>query len=330
MPGVETEAALAAAMLFALTAYALLGGADFGGGVWDLVAFGPRREEQRRLIARAMGPVWEANHVWLIFFLVLLLTAFPRALAALGVALYLPLHLVLLGIVLRGAAFVFRWHGGRAVPLRQAWGSVFGGASVVTPFLLGAALGAVSSGGIRVTAEGVSAPPAASWLHPFALATGALAVAICAYLAAVYLTVEADGPLRRDFRNAALAAVAAVAFLAFNTLFIMARAAPHLWQGFLRPPGSALLAAGALLALAAVWALRREAYVLARAAAAAQVAVLLWGWALAQWPYLVYPDLTVVTAAAPEPVLRFTLALLAPGLLVVLPSLWLLFAVFKR
>ena len=140
------------AALAALLAYAVLGGADFGGGVWDLLARGPRAAQQRTAIAEAMGPVWEANHVWLIFLIVLLFTCVPAAFAALSVAFFAPFHLVLLGIVLQGAAFVFRAHGHAAAGVPLAWGRVFGIASVITPFLLGASLGATSAGHVRAQA----------------------------------------------------------------------------------------------------------------------------------------------------------------------------------
>ena len=147
----------------------------------------------------------EANHVWLIFVIVLLFTAFPAAYAILSVALFVPFHLVLGGIVLRGAAFVFRAHGAVAVGAPQAWGSVFGAASAFTPFLLGACLGAISTGRIRLIDGQVATDPFSPWLAPFALACGALALALCAYLAAVYLTLETDGALRMDFQRRALA-----------------------------------------------------------------------------------------------------------------------------
>ena len=152
-----------AVALAVLVAYAVLAGADFGGGVWDLMARGPRAADQRAAIASAMGPVWEANHVWLIFLIVLLFTCFPAAFAVLSVAFFVPFHLVLLGVVLRGAAFVFRAHGHAvagggpgAVSAGLSWGHVFGGASTITPFLLGACLGAVSNGHVRTDGAGIT------------------------------------------------------------------------------------------------------------------------------------------------------------------------------
>ncbi|HEY8415228.1 MAG TPA: cytochrome d ubiquinol oxidase subunit II [Thermaerobacter sp.] len=326
--GNTPETVIAAVLMAALTAYAILGGADFGGGVWDLLARGPRAGAQRRAIARAMGPVWEANHVWLIFALVLLFTAFPQAFSALSIALFVPFHLVLAGIVLRGAAFVFRAPGAEAAGPERAWASVFGAASTITPFLLGTSLAAVSSGGVRVAGGAVTVDPLYAWFSPFSLFVGALTVALFAYLAAVYLAVETSGELQEDFRRRALGAGAAVAVLAAALLPLAPRAAPHLWE-LVSERGRLLVLAGAGLAVLSAWLVWRRLYRLARLAAVAEVAVLLWGWALGQWPYLIYPDVTVFNAAAPDPILLFTLRALPVGLLILLPSLWLLFAVFK-
>ena len=192
---------LAATILVSLTAYALLAGADFGGGVWDLVASGPRKEQQRRLVAQAIAPVWEANHVWLILAIVMLFTCFPAAFARLAIALHVPLTLMLIGIVLRGSTFMFQSYGGGG---RR----VVAYASLVTPVLLGVAVGAIASGATSVPAgvtfvEGYVRP----WLTAFALAIGLFALACFAFLAAVYLTVEArDRELQEDFRRRALVA----------------------------------------------------------------------------------------------------------------------------
>ncbi len=197
MPLVDVVAFL---VLVAVCAYGVLAGADFGGGVWDLFARGPRKKEHRAAIARAMAPVWEANHVWLIFVIVLLFTALPGAFALLVTALFIPFHLALVGIVLRGAAFVFRAHAPRAnvdagagardevTRFVRHTGVVFGVASTVTPLLLGMTMGSVSAG--RLEQGGV--PSATGWLSPMALFTGFLALALCAYVAAVFLAWEAQ------------------------------------------------------------------------------------------------------------------------------------------
>jgi cytochrome d ubiquinol oxidase subunit II len=315
--------------LAALIAYAVLGGADFGGGIWTLLARGPRAEEQREAIARAMGPVWEANHVWLIFLIVIVFTAYPPAFAVLSIALFWPFHLVLAGIVLRGAAFVFRAHSQEAAGPPISWGQVFGTASAITPFLLGTCLGAVSTGHIRVMGGAVVGGSEWAWLDLFPLATGALALAICAYLAAVYLTVETEGLLREDFRRRALRVWLVGGVLSVVTLLLTYTEAPHLWQGLTRGAAAPVVVAGALLAPASVLALWRRRFGIARMLAIGQVVLLLLGWGLAERPYIVYPDVTLVGAAAPAATLRLLIWTIPFGMALLLPSLWFLFHVFK-
>jgi cytochrome d ubiquinol oxidase subunit II len=323
------EALLAGVIFAALAAYAVLAGADFGAGIWDLVSRGPRAGAQRSKIAEAMGPVWEANHVWLIFFIVLLFTCFPPAFAAASVALFWPLHLVLIGIVLRGSSFVFRAYGSPGRAVQAIWGHVFGAASALSPVLLGMCLGTVSTGGIRVAAGQVSASSQTAWLAPFPLIVGLLALSLCAYLAAVYLVMESDGALREDFRRRALAAwlVAGVASVA--TLGVTSSEAPHLWHALTSPPAIWLMVFGALLAPASLAALWCGYFQSARVLGAAQVITLLSGWGAAQWPYVIYPDLTIYQSAAPRSTLAFTAGTLPVGLALLLPALWFLFSVFK-
>jgi cytochrome d ubiquinol oxidase subunit II len=327
--GIDVNIAVGAALLLVLTAYAIFAGADFGGGILNLVSFGPRREEQRNAISAAMGPVWEANHVWLIFLIVILFTSFPPAFRTLSIAFFLPFHLVLVGIVLRGAAFVFRANADVASAQGRTWARVFGIASVVTPFLLGAVLGAVSSGGIRAVGGTVQAAPLDTWLHPVSLGIGALTLAVCAYLAAVFLTVETEGALAEDFRFHALGAGATVAVLAALLLPLIRTGSPLLWQHLSKPTSAPPMALGALLALVSGWAVWARRYRLARATAVLEVVIVLWGWAFAQWPYIIYPDFTVQNSAAPGPSIRFLLSTLPFGLALLVPSLILLFVVFK-
>ncbi len=328
--GLEVELAVGLAMFLALAGYVVLGGADFGGGIWDLLAAGPRRDLQRLAIARAMGPVWEANHVWLIFLTVILFTAFPTAFAALAVAFFIPLHLVLAGIVLRGAAFVFRAaHRDITSKPARTWATVFGVASVITPFLLGAALGAVSSGGIRVVDGAVRVDPLQAWFSPVSLMIGALTLALCAYLAAVYLTVETEGDLREDFRMRALGAGGAVALLAVILLPLIASRSPVLWEHLSAPASIVPIVAGGVLAGLSAWAVWARRFPLARVASVAEVVIILGGWAFGQWPYLIYPDVTVYEGGATGPSLRFLLSTLPYGFATLIPSLWLLFRVFK-
>jgi cytochrome d ubiquinol oxidase subunit II len=275
-----------------------------------------------------MGPVWEANHVWLIFVIVVLFTAFPPAFAALSVGLFGVFHFVLVGVMLRGAAFVFRGPEG-GVRQTSHWGTVFGIASVITPLLLGMAVGAVSSGSLRVIDGQVRMEGPTPWITPVSLVIGALALALCAYLAAVYLTNETQGELREDFRQRALLAGTFVVGLAVVALPLIWLESPHLWNGLVEPRVAPVLALGIVSALLSGWALLRRRYRLARAAAIGQVSFLLLGWGLAQYPYLIYPDMTLHDAAAPEATLRFVLYALPLGAALLLPSLWLLFRVFK-
>jgi Cytochrome bd terminal oxidase subunit II len=194
-----TLATICAALIwFALIAYAVLGGADFGGGVWDLLARGSRAEKERAAIANALGPVWEANNVWLIFVIVLTWTTFPIVYAAISTALFIPLTLALVGIIFRGAAFGFRSAYGRRIGAALAWGRVFSVASVITPFLLGMVAGAIAGGDIRVHGQEVIANYWTTWTTPFAFACGAFALGLCSVLAATYLTAEAQMNGDRD------------------------------------------------------------------------------------------------------------------------------------
>lgn len=322
---------IGAFMMLALGGYAIFGIADFGGGVWDLFASGPRANEQRQAIAKAMGPVWEANHVWIVFFMILLLSAFPKAFATLSEAMFVPFHLVLLGIILRGASFVLRSPGTNTPggPDRL-WGRIFGVASTVSPLLLGMGLAAVSSGGIRIIDGTVYAPPTESWLSPFAFGMGVFVLALASYLAAVYLAAETEGELQNDFHKRAFASGTAVAVLSVFMLWLMARTTPWLWDGFVHGISGVLLFIGAVLYILSFVFVVRKLYVLARISAAGQVIVLMLGWALAQWPYMVYPDLTFEAAKAPDATLQFMAKVVPWGMVILIPSLWLLFRVFKK
>ena len=319
----------AAAAVVAMLAYAILGGADFGGGVWDLLARGQRKEAHRAAIARAMGPVWEANHVWLIFVVVVFFTAFPAAWAAYATALSAPLRIVLLGIVLRGVAFVFRAYAPHhsASHATERWGAIFGAASIITPFLLGACVGAISSGDIRVDGDAVRVIGGA-WFSPIALAMGAAAASLCAWLAAVFLTVETTGEVQEDFRARAQIAGFVVVVGAIATIPLTRSLAPHLWLG-LSTRALPIVIAGTFAGVAAFALVHLRRFRLARLFAIAQVASVIVGWAVAQHPFLIYPDVTLASAAAPDSTMRFVLWSLPFGLAIVGPSFWLLFRVFK-
>jgi cytochrome d ubiquinol oxidase subunit II len=318
-----------AVLLLGVILYALLGGADFGGGIWDLLASGPRAAQQRAVIASAIGPIWEANHVWLIFVIVLVFTVFPPVFAALSIALYVPLSFALLGIVFRGAAFIFRAPARNVGAGIGAWDRVFAIASTATPVFFGMAAGAVASGQIRVIEGGVVSDLWRTWLAPFPLAIGLLALATCAYLAAVYLTLETTGALQEDFRRRALGAGVAFAVLAAVALSLARVGAPWIWHGLTTRAAVVAVPLGIVLALLSGWAVFQRRYRLARMAAVAEVALLLAGWALAQFPYLVVPDLTFENAAASPAMMRAALVVFGIGALFLIPSLWFLYSVFK-
>jgi cytochrome d ubiquinol oxidase subunit II len=318
---------LAGAMLVALVLYALLAGADFGGGIWDLLATGPRRKEQRDLIEHAIGPIWEANHVWLILVVVLLFTCFPKAFAAVSITLFVPLVLLLFGIVLRGAAFTFRTYDYPEDRVQVRWGLVFSGSSVLAPLVLGVVVGALASGRLAGPPEGVH--PLA-WLSPFTIAVGVFAAALFAFLAATYLAVEARGELKEDFRRRAIGAGVAVFAAAVVSGALSWAEAPLVFTGLTRRAFSLPLhVATAVAAVTAFAALFRRRYRLARAAAAAQVTLIVLGWGASQYPYLVVPGLTIADAAASRATLVPVLWALAAGSVILFPSLYLLFWVFK-
>lgn len=333
---------VAAVMMVALTAYALMAGADFGGGVWDLLARGPRRDAQRALIASAIAPIWEANHVWLIIVVVMLFTGFPEAFATLGTVLHIPLTLMLAGIVLRGSAFVFRSYG-RAHAAQRRWGRVFAIASVVTPILLGIVIGAIASGDVGRAAQQIpvaGTTAAASfttlyvspWLAPFPVAVGAMALALFAYLAAVYLIIATDDELLRDdFRTRALAGAGMVFVTAFVALLVAHREAPAMGRGLTESTlAQVFQVVTGIAAITAIWALWSRHYQVARIAAAAQVSLVLWGWAFVQFPLLIPPHGSIAALAAPVVTLRLLLVALACGSVILVPSLVYLFRTFAR
>ncbi|RMF92837.1 MAG: cytochrome d ubiquinol oxidase subunit II [Nitrospinota bacterium] len=320
-------------MLAALILYVLSGGADFGGGVWDLFATGTRATAQRELIAHALAPIWEAHHVWLIVVIVIFFTAFPTAFATMTTILHIPFVLMLIGIVLRGSAFAFRAYGIQSGRGQRRWSLLFAISSLITPIMLGVIAGAMASGTIPTHQEG---EPALSdfftpWLAPFPLAIGFFTLTLCAFLAAVYLILETDDPrLQDDFRCRALYSALAVGVLAWISFLLAGTGAPLIRHG-LSERGWSIpfhLCTG-LVALGALWALWKRRFHLARILAILQVTLIILGWGLAQFPYLIAPDLTLQNSAAPASVLRPLLIILIAGAFVLAPSFWYLYAVFK-
>jgi cytochrome bd ubiquinol oxidase subunit II len=322
---------LAAIVWIGVTCYALLGGADFGAGFWDLLAGGARRGAgQRRLIEHSIGPVWEANHVWLIFVLVVMWTCFPPLFGAVSSTLWIPLTLAAFGVIIRGSAFAFR-KTVTATWQRRIFGAAFAASSVITPFFLGAAAGGIAAG--RVPPGIGAGPPVASWWNPVSVLTGVLAVVVCAYLAAVYLTADArragDARLVAQFRTRALAAGAAAGVIAASGLLFLHQDAAVLCRGLLHR-GLPLVAVSAIAGAVSLALLYRRRFLTARLTAAAAVTAVLWAWAAAQYPHLLSPGLTITRAAAQRSVLIATLISLGVGAVLLAPSLAWLYVLFQR
>ena len=314
-----------------VTAYALFGGADFGAGVWDLLAGGTRRgRAQRELIEHSLAPVWEANHVWLIFVLVLLWTGFPPAFAALASTLYIPLTLAAFGMIARGAAFAFR----KTVPtlaLQRFFGAAFAFSSFVTPFFLGAVVGGIASGRVP---PGIAAGDVwTSWINPTSILAGVLAIGVCAYLAAVLLCADArrevSAELADRFRARGLVTAILVGAVAVGGVVVLRLDAPQLFDG-LTHRGLPLMIVSGLAGLTSIGLLAARRYGWARIAGALAVVAVLWGWAAAQYPYLLPPDVTITDAAAGRATLVTLLISVLLGSLLLAPSLGYLYLLFQR
>ena len=331
------ELILGASLVGALTCYLLTGGADFGAGMWSVFAFGRNGQRQRALIDQAIGPIWEANHVWLIVAVTILFTAFPSAFALITTSLHIPLSLMLIGIVLRGTAFAVRTHditarldGSSSTP--AIWRYLFAGSSCFTPALLGISLGAVASGQlIAATSAGSFTERFVDpWLAAFPLSVGLLTSTVVAYLSAVYLLVEAqDQDLRALFTRRAIVSCCAVMLAAALALWLSQTGAPEIYAG-LRKTTLGMLAVGVVGAfhVASFMALWNRHARAARWCAMAGASVMLWGWALSQYPVLVPPHLTI-THASPEPTLHLLLISLGAGSIVLFPLLYYLYRIFK-
>ena len=327
---------IAGIMLISLTFYVLLGGADFGAGVWALLARGQSSHRQRDAIAKAIAPIWEANHVWLILVVTILFTAFPKAFALLSTALHIPLAIMLVGVVLRGCAFAFRTNdvtsrAARSDRVHRFWEQVFGVSSLITPVWLGTTIGAIASGRVRTPSGSFMDGFVRPWLAAFPLSVGLLALALFAFLAAVYLAQDTtDVRLQEAFRLRGLAAGVAVGVAALMVFLLSEHGAPEIRQGLAEKPwGRTVLILAASAGVAAQLLLWRRRYRRAALAAGMEATLIVWGWALAQYPYLVEPDLLLHNAAAPPQTLRLLFALLAAGALIVFPSLYYLYKVFK-
>jgi len=334
-PPLSSTYAMAVLLWLALVAFAVLGGADFGAGLWDLLALGRSADQVRGALIEAIGPIWEANEIWLIFLVTGLFTAFPSVFSTLSIALFVPAALALIGVVLRGAGFIYFSHFQREATVRRGWGSVFSLSSVIAPFFFGVMAGTVASGRIHIR-DGVVVTGGQGyltiWLAPFPLACGLYAIAICALLAAVYMTVEArnrgDLAVVKLFRRRAYYAYAATGLCGLLAGGLGAVDAPGVW-GNLVTRALPLALATAALGIALLILLALGFYSLARVAVAGVVAGIMVTWGVAQFPYLIPPDLTLVNTASPPSVMGPLFVSSVVGMALILPALWLLFYLFK-
>ena len=313
-----------------VTLYAIFGGADFGAGVWDLLAGpGERADRVRQQIDRSIGPVWEANHVWLIFVLVVLWTAFPSAFSAIMTTLYIPLALAALGIVLRGSGFAFR-HA-LPGPVQSPASRVFGLASLLTPFFLGTVVGAIASGEVPAAGDG---DPTASWTGFLPLVTGALFVAVAAYTAAIFLVRDSgaagDEDLRDYFARRGLAAAMAAGALAVLGVIALREDARFIYDGLTSWPGIALVALSGLCGLAALGLLMGGRHRGLRVAAVGAGVAMIWGYFAAAFPYMLPTSLKISGAAGASATLTEVILVFLVAAVTCVPALILLYVLSQR
>jgi cytochrome d ubiquinol oxidase subunit II len=322
---------VAVILFVCLTAYALFGGADFGAGFWDLFAGGSERGRRPRAIAQhSIGPVWEANHVWLIFALVVLWTGFPEAFASIMKTLFVPLSLAAVGIVLRGSSFAFRKEVVR-VSSQRNFGAAFATSSLVVPFCMGAVAGAIASG--HVPSGGKAGDPWSSWLNPPSILGGVLAVTVCAYLAAVYLVRDsrrlADPEMVEYYRHRAVGTAVAAGILAFFGIFVLHDYAHYVFDG-LMSRALPLVLLSAVCGIASLILLTRDARSGPRLLAAGAVAGVVLAWGVAQWPYILPTSLKVSQAAAPSATLDSIVVVFVVAVIVILPAFALLYSLDQK
>jgi cytochrome d ubiquinol oxidase subunit II len=327
----STADAVAAVLWIGATLYAVFAGADFGAGLWSLLSARDERGERvRGLIDWAIGPVWEANHVWLIFVLVVLWTAFSPAFEAIMSTLFIPLCFAALGIVLRGSGFAFHKLA-RRVRFRQLAERIFGLFSLLTPFFMGTVVGAIASG--RVPEGNASGDPVTSWLNGVSLLTGALFVATGAYLSAVFLISDAhrsgNHDLERYFRTRALVAAVVTGAIALAGIFVYRADARFIYDG-LTNEGLPLVIASALFGLGVLALLWRGERRGTRALSIGAVVAVVWGWGVAQHPYLLPQTLTISQGASASSTLTAVLIVFGVAVVVVLPALAFLYTLAQR
>lgn len=315
------EVVVAAALFVGVLAYALFGGADFGSGFYDLTAGSSTRgAELRTLVDHSIGPVWEANHVWLIYVLVTWWTAFPETFAAAMSTLILPMLFALLGIVLRGASFAFRKY---AATLGQArlFGAIFATSSVVTPFFLGTVAGGIASGRVPATGRG---DLWTSWLNPTSVLGGIIAVGTCAFLAGTFLCADADrsgrGGLAEQLRRRTLAVGAATGAIVLVALIPIQRDAPTLADG-LQAQAAPLVVVSAVAGITTLALTGVRRFALARVGALLAVAAVVSGWGVGQYPWLLVDEVTIADAAGAPATLAALLVAVGLAVVIVLPAL---------
>lgn len=323
--------AAAVVLFFGVVAYAIFGGADFGAGFWDLVAGGTKRGERpRQIIDHSIGPVWEANHVWLIFIFVVLWTCFPEAYESIWLTLFVPLTLAAFGIVLRGAGFAFRKAVFRTRD-RRNFGAAFALSSVLVPYLMGSVAGAIASG--RVPAGGQAGDPWSSWVNPTSILGGVLAVVAVSFLAAVYLVWDArrlaDDRMVSYFRDRAVIAAVVAGIVALVGIFVLHADAEYVFDG-LKSRALPLVVLSAICGTGSLVLLVRRAERGARLLAVGAVGSVVVAWGVGQWDYILPTSLTVSQAAAPSGTI--TAVLIAFGLAVVfiVPAFALLYTLDQK
>ncbi|MGA7826654.1 MAG: cytochrome d ubiquinol oxidase subunit II [Geobacteraceae bacterium] len=318
----------AAVLLLGLIMYAIFGGADFGGGIWTAFASGPRKVEQRESLFHAIGPVWETNHVWLIFVVVVLFTAFPKGFAAISIALITPLVIALIGINLRGAAFAFRHfvrQEGKPLPLIAKFFEI---SSILTPFALGMTVTATASGRVRLANAG-NFGSSVVWITPLTLMGGLIGLAICAYLAPIFMTVRTTGELREDFRKRGIIAAIVLGLLTTAAIPVAYLDAPRFAEKLISPLALTAMVPAVFLGIAAPALLVRRVYFAAQLTAAGAVAMTLGGFGGAMYPDLLFGELTFPAAAAPAATLSTFLLVMVVGAAILAPCLLLLYRTFR-
>lgn len=326
------DVAAALLVLIGICAYAVFGGADFGGGFWDLFAGGAKRGARTRaLIERSTGPVWEPNHIWLIFVFVVAWTAFPPAFAAVGTTLYIAVFLAGVGIIFRGGAFAFR-ESATGVMQRRIFGVIYASSSIITPFFFGAIVGAVASG--EVPAGGDPDSPFSSWLGLTSILGGVMAIVVTAYLGAAYLAADADrsgeSELAAYFRVRAMAAGVAAGIVAIAGIFVLKGNAETLYDGLTAARGLPFVILSAIAGIGALVLLWQRRLQLARLSGAAAVVFVIVGWGFAQFPWILVDTLTISDAAGATVTLVSVVATVVVALLILIPALVYLYRLMLR